>query len=105
MILGMLANTLIAYYLNSYWSGQYINYSIKEQIKDIFPSLIVALTIGFAVYIISVVLPLAYPIILTIQITVGGILALGICELFKLDAYLEIKTIVLSKITKQENGK
>lgn len=105
MILGMMVNTLIAYYLNSYWSGQYINYSIKEQIKDIFPSLIVALTIGFAVYIISVVLPLAYPIILTIQITVGGILALGICELFKLDAYLEIKTIVLSKITKQENGK
>lgn len=38
MILGMIVNTFIAYYLNSYWSGSFIGYSFLEQIKDIFPS-------------------------------------------------------------------
>lgn len=38
MIVGMMVNTLIAYYLNSYWSGVKIGYSFKQQVKDILPS-------------------------------------------------------------------
>jgi O-antigen/teichoic acid export membrane protein len=98
MILGMMINSIISYYINSYWSGKFINYSIKEQIKDILPSFLVALSTGLVVYTIGVILPLSYPLILTIQVVIGGILAIGICELFKLDAYFEIKNIVLSKI-------
>jgi hypothetical protein len=105
MILGMMINSIISYYINSYWSGKFINYSIKEQIKDILPSFLVALFTGIVVYTIGVILPLSYQLILSIQVVVGGMLAIGICELFKLDAYFEIKTIVLSKIISQKNGK
>jgi hypothetical protein len=38
MIVGMMINTLIAYYLNSYWSGRFIGYSFMQQVKDILPS-------------------------------------------------------------------
>ena len=44
MILGMIVNTLIAYYLNSYWSGRFIGYSFLEQIKDILPSFLLAVS-------------------------------------------------------------
>lgn len=33
MIFGMWVNTIIAYYLNSYWSGRFINYSMMEQLR------------------------------------------------------------------------
>ena len=46
MIISMIILSLIAYYLNSYWSGRLIGYSFVEQLKDIVPSLILALIIS-----------------------------------------------------------
>lgn len=105
MIMGMMINSLFGYYLNSYWSGRFVNYPMKEQIKDIFPSLILALFIGCLVYGLGVLLPFSYLYVLIIQIIVGGILSIGVSELFKLSAYVEIKSIVLSKINYSKNGK
>ena len=51
MIAGMMVNTLIAYYLNSYWSGKFIGYSFLEQVKDILPSLLLAAGIGAVVFV------------------------------------------------------
>jgi teichuronic acid exporter len=105
MILGMFITSIFAYYLNSYWSGKFVNYTMKEQILDVLPSLILALFIGSFVYGLSVFLSLSYLYILILQIIVGGVLSIGISEVFKLDAYLEIKSIVLSKINNSKNGK
>jgi len=44
MIMGMMVLTQIAYFLNSYWSGRFIEYSMKNQVKDILPSFILAAT-------------------------------------------------------------
>jgi len=46
MIIGMIVNSLIAYYLNSYWSGKLIGYSVKEQIADISSSFALAAGMG-----------------------------------------------------------
>lgn len=105
MIAGMMISSLFGYYLNSYWSGKFVNYPMKEQIKDIFPSLILALFIGSLVYLLGVLLPLSYLYVLILQIIIGSVLTIGISELFKLSAYLEIKSIVLSKINYSKNGK
>lgn len=59
MILGMLINTIIAYYLNSFWSGKLIGYSSFEQVKDIFPSFLLAFTVAAIVYIIGNVIDLS----------------------------------------------
>ncbi len=42
MIIGMIFNSFVAYYLNSYWSGKFIDYSMKQQVKDIMPSFLLA---------------------------------------------------------------
>lgn len=98
MIVGMMVNTLIAYYLNSYWSGVKIGYSFKQQVKDILPSFFLALTMGVAVYFIGLLLPFSYPLILLIQIVSGGLFVLVISEVTKFRDYIFAKQLVLEKI-------
>jgi O-antigen/teichoic acid export membrane protein len=97
MLCGMIVNTLIAYYLNSYWSGRLINYSLFEQIQDILPSFLLALLIGSIMFFESlfiIVPPLA---LLIIQVISGVSVSIGLCEFLKMKDYLFLKEIVLHK--------
>ncbi len=38
MIPGMILNSIIDYFLNSIWSGKFIDYRLNEQLSDILPS-------------------------------------------------------------------
>lgn len=105
MIFGMWINSLIAYYLNSYYSGRLINYPLKEQIKDILPGLIYALIMGAAVFLSGLFLPVNYLVKLMIQLVFGIVLVLGFGELFKFEPYIEIKEIVTTKVFRKNNGK
>src|SRR5690554_2825047 len=98
MIAGMMVNTLIAYYLNSYWSGVKIGYSFKQQVKDVLPSFILALTMGIAVYFLGELLPFSYIVKLIIQILFGAIFVFVFCEITKFKDYIFVKELVLEKI-------
>ncbi len=98
MIVGMIINTVIAYYLNSYWSGKFIGYSTVAQVKDFFPLFIVAVIQGGIVFFIGKVLSLSPVVVLSIQLTVGALITIALCELVKIDSYSEIKTIIIQKL-------
>jgi len=99
MIVGMFVNTLIAYYFNSFWSGKMINYSMKQQIKDILPSLFIALLMGSIVYLVGLFSSLSSLWILLIQFSIGAIFILTVGELLKFRDYIFLKSIVTEKIT------
>ncbi len=99
MILGMWVNTLIAYYLNSYYSGRHINYPMREQVADILPSLLLALFMGAILFITGWLMPFDNLPKLILQILIGGIISIGLSELLKLEAYFYIKQIILGKLT------
>jgi len=101
MIIGMLFNTLIAYYLNSYWSGKFIGYSFIQQIKDILPSFIFASLISIIVFVIGNLLDISNLWKLIIQISVGVLLFIGIAETSKMNDYLYIKHIFFEKLKKR----
>jgi O-antigen/teichoic acid export membrane protein len=90
---------LIAYYLNAYYSGPFLNYSIKEQIKDILPSFGVSMMMAIPVFAMSFI-PLNPIILLSLQIILGAAITIGICEATKLPEYLEIKGIAMPIINK-----
>jgi len=98
MILGMIANTLIAYYLNSYWSGSYIGYSFFAQIKDIIPSLLLAIIMSSLVFVEGFLITLPPLPLLIIQVVSGAILIFGLCEGFHFKDYHYIKEIIKEKI-------
>ncbi len=98
MICGMLINTIIAYYLNSYWSGKFIGYSSFEQIKDIFPSFLLAFTVSAIIYIIGNVIDLSNIWILITQLIIGAVLTIILAEIFKLNSYLNLKEIIFNQL-------
>lgn len=90
---------LISYYLNAYYSGPFLNYSIKEQIKDILPSFGVAVTMAIPVFAMSFI-PMTPFVLLPLQILVGAAITIAICEAMKLPEYLELKGIAMPIINK-----
>ncbi len=104
MLVGTLVINLISYYLNAYYSGSFLDYSIKEQIKDILPSFGVAVAMAIFVFAMSFI-PMNSFILLPLQILVGAAITIGICEETKLPEYLEIKAIVISFVNNHFNRK
>lgn len=95
MLYGSVVGGFFGYYLNAYYSGPFINYSIREQIRDIFPSFLIALFMFACLFCISL-LTINPFILLPMQIVVGASIVVGICELCKQEEYLEIKRITKS---------
>lgn len=104
MLLGSVITGLISYYLNAFYSGCLLNYSIWEQIKDILPSFIVAIIMAALVYAISFI-EFSSIVLLLMQILIGIVIVVVLCEILKIDAYLEIKNILLSFINKIRHEK
>jgi len=100
MIIGMLFLSLIAYYLNSYWSGRLIGYPYLEQIKDILPSFILATIMSSIVFVEGLLVPLPPLPLLIIQLITGALLTFGLCEVFHFKDYLYIKGLANEKLRK-----
>jgi O-antigen/teichoic acid export membrane protein len=95
MLWGSVGTDFFAYYLNSYYSGKFVGYSIKTQIVDILPSFCLASVVALIVYFVSF-LNLSHFLILPIQIVIGAVLVVLICELTQKEEYIELKTIICS---------
>ena len=100
MLIGSVFTGFFAYYLNAYYSGPFLNYSIWQQVKDIFPSFGVAITMAIIVYSLSF-LPWSPFVLLPFQIVVGAIITITLCHLLQLEEYIELKNIVFAYINKK----
>jgi len=98
MIAGMIVNSLIAYYLNSYWSGRLIGYSVKEQVADICAPLMMATGMGLIAFQAGRIIRGGHLIVLISQVAIGALTILVFSELVRSKPYLEIKRIVLESI-------
>lgn len=88
-----LVTGLIAFFLNSFYSGRLIGYSSLNQIKDVAPSYGIAIIIALSMFFLKY-LPFSYWVILPIQLTVGMSVFFIICYLFKIEEFEEIKIII-----------
>lgn len=94
-----LAVGLIAFFLNSSYSGKMIGYNSLMQLKDVAPYYGLAATIALSIYFFKY-LPINNWIILLIQIVVGTMLFFSICKLFKVKEYQETKMLLIPFIKK-----
>ena len=94
MLWGGVLTSFIAYFLNSYYSGRLINYSMKEQVMDITPSFLLSLGMAVIVHLIEVFSSMGMLSTLIIQISIGVLVVIGFSELFRLKDYLYVKQLV-----------
>ncbi|MFI3297220.1 MAG: lipopolysaccharide biosynthesis protein [bacterium] len=101
MLIGSVFSGFCAYYLNSYYSGKLINYSIREQIIDIYPSFLIAIAVSSVLYLISFA-DLGMIYILIIQLLVGIILTICFSMVSRNQEFTTLKTILLSVINRNK---
>jgi hypothetical protein len=104
MLWGSVVTGFISYYLNAFYSGRFLDYSIWQQVRDILPSFTVASVMAAAVYALSFV-EAAPLVLLASQVLAGVVLVVALCEIFRVEAYREIKIIVMSYINKFRHGR
>jgi O-antigen/teichoic acid export membrane protein len=90
MIYGMIAMSIVCYFLNSYYTGVLIGYPMQEQLRDLFPYLIVAVLMGMAVYAVGLLGFSNHWSRLLLQIAAGIVIYVCQCRLFRLRAFMEI---------------
>lgn len=98
MITGMIISSFIAYYLNSYYTGKLIKYNVKQQLSDIFPSFLLASLIGTITFISGQIINTKPFFLFIFQTLIGLMFVFTFSEIVKLEPYLEIKSIVISKL-------
>jgi len=103
MLWGSVGTSFISYYLNSYYSGAGMNYSTLEQVKDILPSFGVASLTALIVFGLSF-LSWSPFVVLPLQLVVGLVIFVVLCENFKLKEYYEVKTIVMNVVKVRKHG-
>ena len=86
---------IVAFFLNSYYSGRLIGYSSWMQLKDIAPSYALATVIALSVYFLKW-LPLSYWVVLPLQIAMGAAVFFTVCKVFEPSEYKEIREILKS---------
>lgn len=102
MIVGSIITGIIAFFLNSYYTGKSLHYSSWQQLRDVAPSYVIGFIIALSVYFLKY-LPFSYYVILSLQLITGLMVFYVICNVMKLREYQELKTIsstFLKKILK-----
>lgn len=91
--------TVIAFFLNSHYSGKFLGYSSWMQLKDIASSYAIAIVIALSVFFLKY-LPFSFWWILSIQLIVGSAMFFTICKLTKMAEYQEIVGLVMPYLKK-----
>lgn len=90
MIYGQIGVSLLAYYLNTYYTGRLIGYPLREQIFDLLPYLGMAAVMGIGVYSLQLLqFPNNWSLLIS-QVLAGVIIYLALSRIFKISAFLEI---------------
>ncbi len=102
MLIGSVFTGIISYYLNAYYSGPLLSYSMRAQIKDITPSFLIGIAGAAAAFLPALLYDCVLQgtswssaafIILPLQLALGGGVILILCERKRPSEYIELKGI------------
>jgi len=94
MISGQIVVSLMSYWLNAYFNRRLIDYSIVEQIQDLYPYMLAAILMALLMHGVSY-LPISSNFLLLVcQLGTGTVSYMILCRLLHLSVYKEIKKIV-----------
>lgn len=99
MVAGSIVTGIIAFFLNSHYSGKMIGYSSWMQLKDIAPSYILAFTMAVIIFPIKYVIPNCY-IALGVQVLVGVVLFFLLVKITKNAEFKELMELAKPAINK-----
>ncbi len=98
LIWGQVITSVLAFFINTHYSGKFLNYNAWQQIKDILPLIMLAFGAGFFVWWLNYGLNNYSDFIrLIIGGFVGLVIYIGLSMIFKVESLGEVKKIILKK--------
>lgn len=97
MLLLSILTGVIAFFINSYYSGKMIGYSSWNQICDIAPSIFIAFCSSAIVYFIKYI-PTISVIVLILQFLIGIVVFVTLCKITKIKEYIDLKNMLRPRI-------
>ena len=103
MAYGMLLTDVLSQIINSWPNRKLLGYGYLHQLRDLLPSIVLAVVSGGAAYGIGMMqLPIHLALVITLQVIVGAVTYLVLSYLFRIDSLLylfqAIKPIVVRKL-------
>lgn len=103
MAYSLLISTLTSMIINSWPNKKLLGYSFLEQMKDILPSILLAVGMGTVVYLIGF-LPAHTLLLLLIQVVCGGVIYIVGSVTFKLEPFTYLLGIIKPMIQKRRKA-
>ena len=101
MAYSLLISTLTSMIINAWPNNKLLNYSFLEQMKDILPSICLAVGMGVAVYMIGLLNIPTLPLLL-IQVSCGGAIYVFGSTIMRLEPYIYLLSIIKSMVKRGE---
>lgn len=95
LIGAVIIQSYIDFFINSYFSGKELSYSMIEQMKDIFLIYVVTIIMGTIVYLCGMLLPVNNLIKIVFQIVIGCIAYIGMSKLAKIPELNEVWFLIV----------
>ena len=98
MIIGQIIQSFIAYWLFSYFGGNYLNYTMLKQTRDMLPIMISTILLALDIFFLkSLIANNIYFLIAEQFFLLGAIIYISICMLLKIDVAIKLfKFLILN---------
>ncbi len=99
LLWGQVLFSILALFINTYYAGSLINYTMRQQLIDILPIFALSLVMCIIVYLIDsyFLYSLTELIRLILNSLIGFVIYIGISSVFKFESLIEIKNIIKRK--------
>jgi len=98
MIMGQVVFSISAYYMNSYYTAKLINYTLGEQLKDLWPLFVLSAVMALMVVLVEKLSISSNIYLLASQILIGIGVFLALSSIFKPAAYVMLVQIIKDKL-------
>lgn len=99
MAYSLLISSITSQIINSWPNKKLLGYGYFEQLRDIFPSVLIALFMGGCVNLVKL-LGFSDFLMILVQVPLGAFIYVGLSALFHLEAYVYLKSVFLSIVGK-----
>lgn len=102
LIWGSVLASIIATFLNMYFCGKLIDYSILEQVWDISKIMMIAIVMMVSVWTMGFISLNIY-ILFVLQIIIGVSIYIGLANIFKIESFKKYRMIILNRVHEKIN--
>lgn len=98
ILVGQAIASVLAYIPNSYFASRLIDYSVREQISDFMPGLVLSSSVALAAYVAGILLQWPPFLKLIVLVIVGASLYIAVAHIFRMQAYVLARKMFSEKL-------